>query len=40
MAEAIHVLEDGRVYQEMAGAVSPYGDGKSSQRTVGALVKG
>jgi UDP-N-acetylglucosamine 2-epimerase (non-hydrolysing) len=31
------LLEDTNVYNEMARSINPYGDGKASERIVGAL---
>lgn len=38
VAETIRLLEDGQVYQEMARAMNPYGDGQASIRIVKALL--
>jgi len=38
VAETIRLLEDDQVYQEMARAANPYGDGKASSRIVEALL--
>jgi UDP-N-acetylglucosamine 2-epimerase (non-hydrolysing) len=38
LAETIRLLEDDHVYQKMACAVNPYGDGQSSIRIVQALL--
>lgn len=38
VAETIRLLEDGQVYQEMARARNPYGDGEASRRIVAVLL--
>ncbi|KFF60097.1 UDP-N-acetylglucosamine 2-epimerase [Cryobacterium sp. MLB-32] len=38
VSEVNQLLEDEHVYREMSTAINPYGDGRATQRTIGALA--